>query len=135
MSFFRTVWLWIKRLLFIAAMVICVLASITFIGDSAANRTALTVFLAILGIVLSLGNCVLYFLFDQRAKLLVILGLVLHLILEIALFLLSEDSSSIVICIVCVAACLVFTLNLIGRLLFMSREDTEKLANKLTGKW
>ncbi len=135
MGFFRTVWLWIKRLLFIAAMGMCIVSSVGFIADG--SGAGLAVFLAVLGIVLSLGNIVLYFMFDLGARFIVILGLVAHLILEIILCSLSGSGSGgifIVINICCVAACLVMVLNIFGILFFMSRKDTERLANILTGK-
>ncbi len=87
MSFFRTVWLWIKRLLFIAAMGMCIGCAISVFDELGSG---LGIFLNILSIVLAIGNCFLFFMFGiggPRGRLLVTIGIIVHLILILVLLL------------------------------------------------
>ncbi len=87
MSFFGTVWLWIKRLLFIAAMLFCVACAISVFDEIGSG---LGVFLNVLSIVLAIGNCFLFFMFGiggPRGRWLVTIGIIVHLILILVLLL------------------------------------------------
>ncbi|MBR5964496.1 MAG: hypothetical protein IK015_00025 [Treponema sp.] len=89
MGFFETVWFFLKRLLFIAAMCVCVVCGI-FGFDK--NLSGLGIFLNILTIVLAVGNCVLFFIFSEKSALFVNLGLIVQAILVVVLLVDVNDA-------------------------------------------
>lgn len=67
MGFFRTLWLWIKRLVFIACMVLVAMCVLSGAFDVNIEKNALSITLIVLCTILAVANCVLYFIFGQVA--------------------------------------------------------------------
>lgn len=121
MGFFATaVWLWIKRILFIAVMLICVLCSFINFSDS---LSGLGVFLNILLIAIAIANCVLFFIFerlrheaiieddDQKEKcciLFVNLGLVVQIILVFVFLEFGSNNEFVIFQVVSIILVLLF---------------------------
>lgn len=105
MGFFATVGLWIKRLLFIVLMAMCALFIIAFLAGDNSQITVLSVILGILALILSVGNCVLYFMFAENARVISALGLIVHAAILVVLLQFSSDGA-ITISLFCALFCL-----------------------------
>lgn len=82
MSFIKSAWMWIKRILFVVSMLLAVGISIIMFRDI---EGALNIFLNILVIIISIGSCVLYFIFNEYKKWPIVLPLIILLVLSIYL--------------------------------------------------
>lgn len=85
MVFFKTIWMWIKRILFIVCMAVTALFATSVFTDDEAVRNALSIIMAIVVMLLSVGNCILYFKFAEYKQWTTILGLSAQLALVLLL--------------------------------------------------
>lgn len=87
MGMFKTIWLWIKRILFIACMLVT--AGFTIFGsvvDDEFVKTAVSIILVGVSVLLAIGNCVLFFMFSEDNSKVTVFGLVGQIALILVLF-------------------------------------------------
>lgn len=93
MGFFGNLWKWIKRILFTACMITCLLCAVgvLFVEENI-TKTALTVILTILFALLSIGSCISHFIFVDEGRFITTIALVVQMIIGFVLVLYCEIS-------------------------------------------
>lgn len=116
-----SIWKWIKRILFIVVMFVSIACSFTMFSDI---EGGLNIFLNILTIVLAIGSCLLYFIFNEVNKWPIVLTLISLLGLSIFLAV-SSEANIYPICIIC---------GFIGIVISCGTEWIKKAGEFLSGK-